>query len=554
MKIKENNKKTFNWIIKAAAGQKRHILILSFLGMILSLFVIVRAWCYKAIIDKVKPDMTGSDIRSLLLNALLFIGVVIISAVLSQIVNYIRELSVTDMYNGLRLNIMKALMKKDYRILSGYHTGDIQNRIFADASVVSGSAVELFPTFIELSVTLLGSAVFLFFISKPFCIFLVAAGFFMSLFAVFARKILKRLHKEVRSSDGEVRSLFQEQMLGMLMIKVFGADKKALKAIDNKENVYKEKTMKKQLVSCVVNFCYVMGYNALLLLTFFYAVYGIKEGFLTYGALTAMMQLANSIQNSVSGLGAIIPKIYSAEASAERITELLEIKEENEAFSGLKKADRIEFNNISFSYGRNDVLKNINLSVKMGEIVAVQGASGIGKSTLLLLLLGIYSPDNGEIFIYDGDKKEKAGRGTRKLFAYTPQGNGLFSGTILENITFAKSEAAKEDIENALKISCSDEFVNALPEGLNTLIGENGIGLSEGQQQRIAIARAILSDADVLLFDESTSALDEATEERLINNLREINRTAILITHRKSPLSICTSAYVIEEGGIKKVK
>lgn len=554
MKIKENNKKTFNWILKAASGQKKKILVLSFLGMVLSLFVIVRAWCYKTIIDKIHPDMSDSDLRGLFFSALLFIAVVIISVVLSQIVSYIRELSVTDMYNGLRLNIMKSLMKKDYHIFSGYHTGDIQNRIFADTSVVSENAVELFPTFVQLSVTLLGSAVFLFFISKPFCIFLVAAGIFMSLFAVFARKILKRLHKDVRSSDGAVRSLFQEQMLGMLMIKVFGADKKAAEAIEKKESVYKESIMKKQLVSCVVNFGYVMGYNALLLLTFFYAVYGIKEGFLTYGALTAMMQLANSIQNSVSGLGAIIPKIYSAEASAERITELLEIEEENEEISGLKKADRIEFNNLSFSYGRNDVLKNINLSVKRGEIVAVQGASGIGKSTLLLLLLGIYTPDSGDIFIYDGEKREKAGRGTRKLFAYTPQGNGLFSGTILENITFANSGAAKEDIDKAVKISCSEDFINALPEGLNTLIGENGTGLSEGQQQRIAIARALLSDADVLLFDESTSALDETTEEKLINNLRAINKTAILITHRKSPLSICTSAYVIEECGIKKVK
>ena len=189
-----------------------------------------------------------------------------------------------------------------------------------------------------------------------------------------------------------------------------------------------------------------------------------------------------------------------------------------------------------------------------GETVAIQGASGIGKSTLLYLLLGIYKCDSGEITISDGEKTEKAGKGTRRFFAFTPQGNGLFSGTIAENIIFARENVTDEEMNNALKISCADEFISALPDGVDTYLGENGAGLSEGQQQRIAIARALLSGAEVLLLDEATSALDEATEKRFIENLRTVGKTAILITHRKSPLSIASSSYIIKENGIEKVK
>lgn len=536
-------------VFKNLKGEGGKIFVLSLLSVVVSLLCITRAKCYQVIIDAI--GKAGSPI---VLYSCLFALLVVVTVILCQIYRFFRERTVTDMYNRIRRKVMNAALGAEYGVISGFHTGDILNRMFSDAKIVSESTADIIPSLFELSVTLLGSAVFLFFISRPFCLILVASGILMSLVAVLARKVLKRLHKEVQESDGAVRSLFQEQLSGLLMIKVFGAEARSLSSIDKKQKNYFDKNMKKQIASCVLNFGYTMACNAVLLFTFFYAVYGIKEGFLTYGTLTAMMQLANNIQSSVTGLGALLPKIYSAAASGERVNEITDISKESEEKTELNEVSKIDFNNISFSYGRNDVLKNIGFSVSKGETVAIQGASGIGKSTLLYLLLGIYKCDSGEITISDGEKTEKAGKGTRRFFAFTPQGNGLFSGTIAENIIFARENVTDEEMKNALKISCADEFISALPDGVDTYLGENGVGLSEGQQQRIAIARALLSGAEVLLLDEATSALDEATEKRFIENLRTVGKTAILITHRKSPLSIASSSYIIKENGIEKVK
>ena len=536
-------------VFKNLKGEGGKIFVLSLLSVVVSLLCIARAKCYQVIIDAI-----GKADSPIVLYSCLFALLVVVTVILCQIYRFFRERTVTDMYNRIRRKVMNAALGAEYGVISGFHTGDILNRMFSDAKIVSESTADIIPSLFELSVTLLGSAVFLFFISRPFCLILVASGILMSLVAVLARKVLKRLHKEVQESDGAVRSLFQEQLSGLLMIKVFGAEARSLSSIDKKQKNYFDKNMKKQIASCVLNFGYTMACNAVLLFTFFYAVYGIKEGFLTYGTLTAMMQLANNIQSSVTGLGALLPKIYSAAASGERVNEITDISKEREEKTELSEVSKIDFNNISFSYGRNDVLKNIGFSVSKGETVAIQGASGIGKSTLLYLLLGIYKCDSGEITISDGEKTEKAGKGTRRFFAFTPQGNGLFSGTIAENIIFARENVTDEEMKNALKISCADEFISALPDGVDTYLGENGAGLSEGQQQRIAIARALLSGAEVLLLDEATSALDEATEKRFIENLRTVGKTAILITHRKSPLSIASSSYIIKENGIEKVK
>ena len=536
-------------VFKNLKGEGGKIFVLSLLSVVVSLLCIARAKCYQVIIDAI-----GKADSPIVLYSCLFALLVVVTVILCQIYRFFRERTVTDMYNRIRRKVMNAALGAEYGVISSFHTGDILNRMFSDAKIVSESTADIIPSLFELSVTLLGSAIFLFFISRPFCLILVASGILMSLVAVLARKVLKRLHKEVQESDGAVRSLFQEQLSGLLMIKVFGAEARSLSSIDKKQKNYFDKNMKKQIASCVLNFGYTMACNAVLLFTFFYAVYGIKEGFLTYGTLTAMMQLANNIQSSVTGLGALLPKIYSAAASGERVNEITDISKEREEKTELNEVSKIDFNNISFSYGRNDVLKNIGFSVSKGETVAIQGASGIGKSTLLYLLLGIYKCDSGEITISDGEKTEKAGKGTRRFFAFTPQGNGLFSGTIAENIIFARENVTDEEMKNALKISCADEFISALPDGVDTYLGENGAGLSEGQQQRIAIARALLSGAEVLLLDEATSALDEATEKRFIENLRTVGKTAILITHRKSPLSIASSSYIIKENGIEKVK
>ena len=212
------------------------------------------------------------------------------------------------------------------------------------------------------------------------------------------------------------------------------------------------------------------------------------------------------------------------------------------------------FENVDFTYGRNEVLKDVSLNINKGDFVSLTGFSGGGKSTLFLLMLGAYHQTKGESdFIFE-DEKLKAGKQTRTMFAYVPQGNYLISGTLKENITFFKHGIEDSDVWNALEIACAKSFVEELPEGLDTKLGEKGHGLSEGQMQRIAVARAVLSGAPILMLDEATSALDDITESQLLKNIAELkNRTCIIVTHRKAALQICNRHFALKDGNISEI-
>ena len=282
----------------------------------------------------------------------------------------------------------------------------------------------------------------------------------------------------------------------------------------------------------------------------------ILSGAITYGILTEILALVSQIQTPVQGLTSVVPQYYQALASAERIIEIEEFPDEHE-YDDNEKIDNeklyselssVEFENITFAYDRDTVLEDTSLSIKKGDFVVITGISGIGKSTLTKLLLDVFPVKKGEIYfkLNDGGKVY-ADRNTRCMFAYVPQGNFLLSGTIRENISFVRPDASDEEIMAAAKIACAD-FIEELPEGLNTVLGEKGMGLSEGQVQRVAIARAILCNAPMIILDEATSALDEATEIRLLRNIENLkNKTCILISHKKAANEVCNKEVRIED-------
>nr|MCR5207010.1 ATP-binding cassette domain-containing protein [Eubacterium sp.] len=254
----------------------------------------------------------------------------------------------------------------------------------------------------------------------------------------------------------------------------------------------------------------------------------------------------------------LVPQYFTLLASAERLMELEQLPDEAEAdteavnpeevYASLKE---ISFENISFSYDRDIILDNTSLRVKKGDFIAIMGISGIGKSTLLKLLLGVFKVQDGEIKLICEDGEIPVSYETRRLFSYVPQGNFLLSGTLRENLTFINSGAGDEEIAEAIRISCADEFIKTLPDGLETVIGERGIGLSEGQLQRLAIARSLLSNSPIILLDEATSALDEATEKRFLTNLKELNnKTCIIVSHKKAALEICNKHIEIVDSKI----
>ena len=279
---------------------------------------------------------------------------------------------------------------------------------------------------------------------------------------------------------------------------------------------------------------------------------------MTYGTVTAIIQLVNQVQSPFVSLSGIMPKYYTTIASAERIMELDDLPNEKEinkkeinVLDTYKNLNSVEFENISFKYDRDIILDNTSLSIKKGDFVAIMGISGIGKSTLLKLLLGVFNLNFGKIYLDTNNGKIPIDKNTRKLFSYVPQGNMLISGTIKDNITFINPDASDAEIEEAIRISCAKQFIDELPLGLETVIGEKGLGLSEGQVQRLAIARSLLANSPILLLDEATSALDEKTEKEFLTNLKALdNVTCIIVSHKKAALDICNKTIQIKNGKI----
>ncbi|MBR3742272.1 MAG: ATP-binding cassette domain-containing protein, partial [Clostridia bacterium] len=274
----------------------------------------------------------------------------------------------------------------------------------------------------------------------------------------------------------------------------------------------------------------------------------------TYGSLAALIQLVGRIQAPIANAVDLVSQVYGVVASAERLQEVIGLPDEDQG-TKLESFDAIKIEDVSFHYddGTDSVLVDVNATIKRGDFVALTGISGGGKTSLFQLLLGIYKPKSGAVLFQQGDLSVPASRGTRSLFAYVPQGNTLMSGTMRDNLTMFTDYASDEDIRGAIHAACLDDLVAEV--GLDVVLGERGVGLSEGQAQRVAVARALLSKAPILLLDESTSALDEQTEATLLKNISAMrDKTCIIVTHRRAALEICDYTLNIERGHMTRLE
>jgi ATP-binding cassette subfamily B protein len=541
--IKDSDKSTFKWLYNSSKKQVPEIIALIVVYCLFSSMVIIMAWLSKGLVDSA---VSGN--HSQLIRFMIIIGaVVILRLLLSFTYRGLNEHSRARLEILLRQKIFTSILQKDYSRISDYHSGELLNRLINDIGVIVDGAISILPSLFGLLTKLLLAFFALFSIEKKFALVFAAGGVLIFVTTRAFRKVMKRLHKDVQQTEGVSRSFFQEALENSLVIKVFGAEKSVLKKSGNLLDLNYKKKIKRILVSIFANLGMSAVFNAGYYFAFFWGAYGIYTTAISYGTLTAVLQLVNQIQSPVSGLSGLIPRYYSLIASAERLIEIENLPREAEYASTVtdindfyEKINSIEFKDITFAYKNETVIEGTSLSIKKGEFVAVAGISGIGKSTLLKLLLGVLIPNTGSIYFNLGTSKRKTDKGVRGLFAYVPQGNMLLSGTILENVTFLNNNKTDKEIRDAIRISCMDSFVDELPDGLNTVIGERGKGLSEGQVQRIAIARAILSGAPILLLDEATAALDEKTEKKLLENIRQLeNKTCIIISHKHAAIEAC---------------
>lgn len=459
-----------------------------------------------------------------------------------------------------RRNIIGKLLTKDYAHTIKHHSGELMNRLTGDVSIVTEGSATILPELTALFTRLFGAISVLYVFDPAFTLVFIASGVLLLLTTKLFRGRLKHLHKSMQEKDGVVRSFMQELLENLVVIKTFGAEREMeSKTAGLGQEHYKAK-IRKNTVTILANSGFYFVFSIGYLYALIWGAFGLMAATVSFGTLTAVLQLVGQVQIPFAGLSGFIPKLYGVIASAERLIELENLPDETDRNKGELHAaavysamQRIRLEDVSFRYDRELVLHHTELTIEKGDFAVIAGRSGIGKSTLIMLMLGIFTPVNGNIGIeLDTDERIPVDKHTRKLFAYVPQNNLLLSGSIRENIAFINANASDERIMAAADISCAAEFICALPHGLDTVIGEKGLGLSQGQAQRLAIARAIACDAPILLLDEATSALDEATEKKLLHNIRQMtDKTCIIISHKKAAFDLCNKEIRIENGRLK---
>lgn len=533
------------------------IVLVCLLSGISAFASVVQALATKRFVD----SAVAGDRNLFLLWFALFFGLIFLQLLLNFLVKILYESIVTGISNRIRRDAFSLVMHRDYAAVKKYHSGDILQRLFADADAVAGNLVWIPLEVCSLTTRLIASVVYLTVLQWKLALVLIACFFSISLAALPLRPILQRYHKGVMEKQGQARSFFQELLDNMLMVQSFQAVSGSGSQGDGLLEDYRGARIRKSAFSAGVGAASSLAINTAYIIGLGWCGLGIVKGTISFGTLSAVWQLVGQITDPAKRATQILPQYSAMTASAQRLRELETIPPEKRDptldWNALARHfSRLQLRNITFSYAdpaeeSAPILNGLDMTVRSGEFIAITGSSGIGKSTLLRLILGVLAPNSGtrQILTDNGDRAD-LDAGARAMIAYVPQGNFLMSGTIREAIHFwSPGDPDPERMEEACRIAEVTGFLSRLPQGLDTRLGERGAGLSEGQLQRIALARAIYSGKPVLLLDEATSALDEQTEARVLENLKACqNRTVIIVTHRKAALGICGRVLEMQEG------
>ena len=542
---KMRTKDCIKWLWRASEGVRGKVVLCSLTGGLHVAASLAFVWICKKLIDAATSG-NGENVP-------LYIGVMIacmlMQILLSAVEQRILNLSDVLLKNKLRYRLFNSLMESRWNGKETFHTGDTLNRVMEDVRVVSESITKSTPAVMTAGIQFIAAFLFLF-ILEPGLAWAIP-GIMMAMLLVskaYVRR-MRKLTKDIRTTESSMQSLMQESLQHRLVIHTLERTPYISGNLAEYQEDLREQVMDKTGYSIFTRCFIQLGFSAGYASAFLWGVFGIMNGTATFGMMTAFLQLVGQIQRPIMNLSRQLPPLINSITSAERLEEIeRQPLEESGEPQNLGRNVGIRFSNVDYTYpdSNRKILDSCNHDFKPGSTTALIGETGAGKSTMMRLMLALLEPDMGEVVIYNENTSVKASPQTRCNIVYVPQGNTLMSGTIRENLLLGDPSATDGQLKEVLYLAAAD-FVSSLPDGLDTLCGERGSGLSEGQAQRIAIARALLRKGGVLLLDEPTSALDTQTEETLIQRLTShlAGRTMIIVTHRDATAALCQNVLKI---------
>lgn len=540
----------WKWIFSYSRKYTKVIICYTIIGIISSTLGLVSSVASKYMIDII----TGYQFEKLWLVAVIMVSSMVVSLLFTSLVNrYSTKLSIY-VNNDMQADIFDRIIDADWLSISQFENGDILNRFNNDVNTVASNAVSWLPNLIiyvySIAATL---AVILYYDATMALIALLSAPILL-----LSGRYLMRKNSEYRRKVLEVNSKLMnyevETFYNFDTIKSFGVMEHYSKGLRGWQERFKQTNLAYNLFTIKTNIGMSVLSAGVSFLAFGYCLFRLWTGDILYGTMTLFLEQRSKLSNQFSNLVRIIPGMLNSAVSARRIRELVELPREvhmPEQSERMRQAAQhgftVQLEHVNFAYIREHrVLTDSNFIASPGEIVALVGPSGEGKTTMLRMILGLLHPNQGtaQLVTQDGETVP-IHADTRRYFSYVPQGNTLMSGTIADNLRVVKEDATEQEIKQALETACAWEFVQKMPDGIHSLLGTRGRGVSEGQAQRISIARAVLRDAPILLLDEATSALDVTTERQVLRNImhRHPNKTCIVTTHRPSVLNLCQRIY-----------
>ena len=526
--------KVFQWLKLNIGKSFSYVVLLAFLGMCSSVVELLFVVAGKNLVNAAVSEGESMMMAAISLGALL-----VLCLFINSLVSFVDMWLSNHLERKIKTGIFKRLLDKDYLSLNSYHTGDILTRIDSDVNVIVSGVVSIIPAFVIFATLIAGGMILLYDIAPRLALFIIILAPLMAIFARIYSVKYKKVHKAVQRKDAKTKSFLLEAMQNVLVIKAFDRQKEIWsKSYSLYDELYRIK-MKRTMLSLIANAGIFLFFNAGYYLSFAYGVFLINAGVILFGDLVAILGLVSNIQEPFKSVSSLIPQYFSMVASAERIVEIEDMAESTKIDNQIDDFDAIVFENVTFEYDDTDKVENISFRIPKGSFASVTGESGSGKTTVIKLLMGVITPKSGKIYLETKSGNVDVENWGKHLFSYVPQGNLLFAGTILDNICFFDNNPDRKKAEDALKCADVWEYISSLDNGMDTYIGENGEGLSEGQAQRIAIARAIYNDAKIIILDEATSALDDKTEKNVLSNISEDkSKTLVAITHRKAAMDI----------------